>query len=311
MSGARIAGVGAYRPRTVVGNDAFAGPSYRIRSGSRERRHAAPDETSVVMGAAAVTDALARAGVDPGEVDLLLGYSGMPDFEYPKDTNLIKAQAGLAKAACWTLDTACASFIAGLRCADAMIGAGQHRTVVVVTVMSWVHRGMAEGFDFSSLGDGAAAVVLTTAPEPSMLGVLEHTDPEGFDFVQLRSPFATDAPQVFTFSRDPRYRDYFGDTALRPARELLDSQGVAPADVDWFIAHQVSAGMLALWCEGLGIDPGKCLDTFGTMGNMSAVNIPMTLDECVNQEPRLNRGDTVLMYAPGAGMHIAAMLWRY
>lgn len=311
MSGARIAGVGAYRPRTVVANDAFEGPRYRIRSGSKERRHAAADETSVMMGAAAVTDALAHAGVAADEIDLLLCFSGMPDFEYPKDANLIKARAGLGKAACWTLDTACASFISGLRCADAMIRAGQHQTVAVVMIMSWVHRGMAEDFDISSLGDGAAAAVVTAESASSLRGVVEVTDPEGFDFVQLGSPFAHDAPQVFTFSHDPRYRAYFGDVALRPVDRLLRAQGVAARDVDWLIAHQVSAGLLGVWCERLGIERERCLDTFGSMGNMSAVNIPMTLDQYVNREPRISRGDTILMYAPGAGMHIGAMLWEY
>ncbi len=310
MTGARIAGVGAYRPRSVVDNAAFSEPRFRVSRGARERRHAAEDETSVVMATRAAESALANAKLSPRDVDLVIGFSGMPDYEFPKDTNLLVQTLGIERAACWTVDTACASFLTALRIGHTMIATGQHRRVLVVTSMIWTRRGLdREHTDYSSLGDGAAAAVLEPAAEPSLLDAAELTDAEGFDFVTLKSPFATGQAEHFAFSSDPKYRSYFVDRALTPARELLKRRD--PKDVRWLVAHQASVGLSTRWAEALGIPPERGLHTFGETGNLSAVNIPMILDHFVNREPKITRGDTLLLFAPGAGMHLSALLWRY
>lgn len=310
MSGARIAGLGAYRPRTVVDNDAFAAPRFRVSSAARQRHHAAEDETSVLMATRAAQDALAHARISASDIDLVIGFSGMPDHEFPKDTNLLVQTLGTGRVACWTVDTACASFITGLRLGHTMIATGQHRRVLVVMSMIWTRRGLdRERTDYSSLGDGAAAAVLEASTEASLIDAAELTDAEGFDFVTLKSPFATGQVEHFAFSADPKYKSYFVDRALTPARELLARRD--PKSVTWLVAHQASVGLLTRWAEALGIPPERCLHTFGETGNLSAVNIPMVLDHFVNREPKIARGDTLLLFAPGAGMHLAAMLWRY
>lgn len=310
--GARIVATGSYWPRTIVDNSAFGGPQFRLRRGSNERRHAVDDETSVAMGVAAARAALTHAAIEPDAVDLLLCFCGMPDFEYPKDANRIAGQLGLGRATCWSIDTACASFITALKAAHALIESGLHHRVLIVTTMRWIDRGIDPASDYSSLGDGAAAVIVEAASQGSMLGVLEHDDPGAFDFVQLRSPFATGTSQHFEFSHDPRYREYFGQTVLEPVRALLRQTGTEPGTIDWFVAHQVGHSLQRVWCEGLGIEPSRNLSTFERSGNLSAVNIPLILDHFTRgDERRIERGDRLLLFAPGAGMHIAAMLWQY
>ncbi|MEM7156433.1 MAG: ketoacyl-ACP synthase III [Myxococcota bacterium] len=309
--GARITGTGSYLPTTVVGNDAFEGPQFRLRKGSDRRHHASPEETSVVMGSTAGSRALRAAGVDPGDVDLLLCFSGMPDYQYPKDANLLLDRIGLSNATTWSIDTACASFISALACAHSVIEAGLHRRVLVVMVMSWVHRGIDPHTDYSSLGDGAAAVVVEADETGSLVGVLERNDPGAFDFVRLRSPFATGNEEHFEFSHDPRYREYFGVTVLEPVRQLLQRTDTAPEQIDWFLPHQVGLTLQQLWADALGIGRDRGLTTFPTTGNMSAVNIPMILDHHLQPgTAKIQRGDLMLLFAPGAGMHLSAMLWR-
>jgi 3-oxoacyl-[acyl-carrier-protein] synthase-3 len=310
MTGARIAGVGAYRPRTVVGNDAFSAPRFRVPSALVERRHAAEDETSVTMATEAGRSALEHAACAPADIDLVIGFSGMPDYEYPKDTNLLKQTLGLSNAACWTLDTACSSFISALKCAHGLILAGHHERVLLVMTMIWTRRGVdREQTDYATLGDGAAACVVERADSDGLLGVRETTDPEGFDFVTLASPFATGAAEHFEFSSDEKYRSYFVERALAPAHALLAS--TPSQEVTWFLGHQASQRLLLKWCAALSIPEERCLSTFPQVGNLSAVNIPMTLAHFVRDEPRVKRGDTLMFFSPGAGMHLAAMLWRY
>ena len=307
--GARIAGVGAYLPRRVVGNDAFSADRFRVPSALSERRHASEDETSVLMATEAGSSAIEHAQCAREEIDLVIGFSGMPDFEYPKDTNLLKQSLGLDDAACWSLDTACSSFISALKCAHALIAAGHHRKVLVVMTMSWTGRGIDRArTDYATLGDGAAACIVESAASDSLLGVREETDPGGFDFVTLRSPFANGAAQFFEFSKDEKYRSYFVDRALAPARSLLADVGT---EVTWFLGHQASQRLLLKWCDALSIPAERCLSTFSQVGNMSAVNIPLTLSHFVRVQPKIRPGDTLMFFSPGAGMHLAAMLWRF
>lgn len=303
---ATIIGTGSYLPRTVVTDDSFADERFRLRAGSARRRHAAADETSGFMAAEAARSALDAAGVTGAELDLIVGYAGMPDFLYPKDTNLLIEELGASQAAAWTLDTACATSISALSTVDALIEAGRVETALIVTTMSWVTRGIdRETTDYSSIGDGAAALVVRRG-EGGLIDVAERTDPEGFDFVQLRSPFATNEPQHIEFSADPKYRQYFGVTVLEIARQLLEAND----SPDWFVPHQVGPTLLGIWCDQLGIERDKLLHTYAETGNMSAVNIPHILDVHV-RNGTIRRGDRVLFFAPGAGMHLAAMLWEY
>ena len=304
-----IAGSGSYLPDTIVDNAAFSDPRFRLRGGSKQRHHA-DEESAVQMSVAAANAALLDAGIAAADIDLIISYSGMPDFLYPKDTNLLVSELGTTQAAAWTLDTACASCISALSAADAMLAAGRAEHVLVVQTMHWVNRGIdRDTTDYSSLGDGAAALVVSNSDEPALLGAVERTDPDGFDFVQLRSPFATDQRENIEFSTDPKYRGYFGATVLEVVRDVFEQSGLGADDIDWFVPHQVGPTLLNVWCEQLRIDPAKLVHTFAETGNMSAVNIPHIID--VNRRNgRFQPADKLLLFAPGAGMHLAAMVWQ-
>lgn len=308
--GIAIAGTGSYRPRKVVGNDSFEAERFRISTGSKERRHAEPDETSRLMLREASRMALERADVSAADVDLVIAYSGMPDYLYPKDANLLVADLDLNSAAAWTVDTACASFITSMRIASMAIESRQAETVLVSMAMNWIGRGIdQETTDYSSLGDGAAAVVLRRADTGGASSCVERTDPDAFDFVTLESPFATGNTEAIQFSADPRFREYFGDTVLAVAREAIAGAQLSPDEIDAFLPHQVGETLITIWAKKLGLPEERLLHTFGETGNMSAVNIPMILDHGL-QTGRIEDGDRLLFFAPGAGVHLAAMVWE-
>ncbi len=321
MNNVRIVATGAYSPRTRVDNSFFREKLGLTVNSPRQRGHASPEETSVMMGTAAVQAALANAGLNATDVDLLVSFSGMGDFEFPKDANAIQVAAGLSNATCWSIDTACASFISGMKCAYAQLRSGLHRRALVLTAMNWVNRGIDQSRDFSSIGDGAAAVVLEAVPETGaspaggagdgLIGVNESTRGEFFEFITLPSPFATGAPDSFHFSEDTKHGRFLASGSLQIAKDLLVRAGLTGADVDWFIAHQPGERLPGIWAKALGIASAKILHTFDENGNMSAVNIPFTLHEYSRQQARIKRGDRILFFAPGAGLHVAAMLWQF
>ncbi|MCA9634252.1 MAG: hypothetical protein KC766_41690 [Myxococcales bacterium] len=308
---ARILSTGAYWPTRRVSRAELEAAGLKVPRGHEEHRVAGPAETSVLMAERALQQAMNRAELDPREIDLVIAFSGMGDWDFPKDVNLLPGRLGLEHAACWTLDTACASFISALKCAHALISSKLQHRVAIVTSMNWSTRGIGPGTNHSSLADGAAAVIVEGGfDEGSLLGVRERTDSSGFDFVTLPSPHARGGLTHFEFSSDPRYKDYFMQEALSVPRELLGESDVFPGDVDWFIPHQASMGLIERWTEALDIPATRLLTTFGSAGNISAVNIPLTLDHYI-AEGRIERGHRLLFFAPGAGMHLAAMLWRY
>ncbi|MCB9585665.1 MAG: hypothetical protein H6718_09715 [Polyangiaceae bacterium] len=308
---ARIQSTGAYLPERRLSRAELEAGGLKAPRGLNERRAAGAHERAVFMAEQALKQALARAELDPREIDFVIAFSGMGDWDFPKDVNLLPGKLGLEHAACWTLDTACASFISALKCAHALIASKLQHRIAIVTSMSWSSRGIADGTNNTSLGDGAAAVIVEGGfDETSLLGVREKTDSSAFDFVTLPSSHARGELTHFEFSSDPRYRDYFMQEALSVPRELFGESNLYPEDIDWFIPHQANLGMMERWAEALDIPAKKLLTTFDSAGNLSAVNIPLTLDHFV-QSGHVQRGQKLLFFAPGAGMHLAAMLWQY
>ena len=325
--GVRIGAVASYFPEQVIDNSYFEAEKKPVPPGSLFRRHAESRDTSIYMGVRLGERLLERAAessADNDGIDGIICFTGMPDYQYPKDVNLIQRELGLRDAACLSIDTACASFITGLKTARALIEAGHNRRIMILCIMNWVRRGIRDPLDYPQVGDGAAGVILEYDERDSLLGVREKTDSDYFDFLNLESPFTRqtgEGPRYFDFSHDPKYARYFAKDALVPARQLLEelapsARASAPGtpfaeEVDWFLAHQTGEKLLTLWTRKLGFLPEKNLHTFERYGNMSAVNIPATLDHYIHEEKRIKRGDTLFFYAPGAGMHLSAMAWRY
>lgn len=333
LAHSRITGTGHCRPGPAVSLTHF--PEAKKGGDLPEFRHHSGDgDGSIAMGVRAAREALENAGVAAEQLDAAIVFSGMPDYEYPKDGNAILHRLGAGRASCWNLDTACASFITGLEAARLRVAAGGASHVLVLMIMNWVGRGVDQSHDYSSTGDGAAAVVVSGSynnaddTRDSFIGIREATHGEHFGYLELPSPFArsnTGGPSPdnpspaqlprFVFGNDPAHGKFLMSGCLEPARELLRETESPAESIDWFLAHQPGTRLPRIWAKSLGIQPQKILSTYGECGNMSAVNIPMTLHRYAGpskeNEARIKRGDRLLFFAPGAGLHVAAMLWDW
>ncbi|MCE9600270.1 MAG: hypothetical protein K8S54_20090 [Spirochaetia bacterium] len=315
FTGIRIVSTGVCFPKGKIQNHQLPTEAH-VPDGAMQRFHASREETAVWMGSTAAKQALAEAARTSIEhshssatgVDGIISFSGMPDFEYPKDVVLIQKELGLTKVPCWSIDTACASFLTSLQFAEALVRTGRHKRLLIVTTMNWSSRGMP--LSGSAVGDGAAAAVVESSPENSLLATVEKTHSEYFDFIRLGSPFV-DKPVPFEFSNDAAIGRFFATKSTEPATEALQKAQIDPLKIDHFIAHQTGKKMLQIWAKRIGIPQEKILDTFELFGNMSAVNIPATLHHFTMIHPRIKRGDTLLLFAPGAGLHLAATVWKF
>lgn len=289
----RIVDIATYLPANC---DQFSG---------RTRYRADKDESSIAMGVA-VTKTLLQAG-DYANIDALLCFSGMPDFLYPKDVNMIQKQAGLSCPS-YSIDTACASFVTSLKFAEALIQSGQHKRILMLQIMNWLNRGLEDLEDNSGLGDAATAVLIEGGDEVGIIGQKEVTDAEHFDFITMPEAHFSGTIEGFSFGKDSKHGRYLARGATQVGKDVLNS---SDEKVTWLVPHHVNSKIVKIWAKAFNLAPEQLLHTFHLYGNVSAVNIPLSLHYYTKVEEKIKRGDNLLFFAPGAGMHTAAMLYRY
>ncbi len=322
MTYAAITGWGACMPPAVLTNDdlsTFLDTSdewIRTRTGMQERRvsHVGAIELSTV----AASRALACAGLDAGDVDLIV-YGGVSNDELvPNSASGVQVALGATRAASIDLNTACTSFCYGLAAATAMIRTGVVRNAVVIGVelisryMDWDNRNVAVLF-----GDGAAAVVLqATDHEEGLLGSVLGCDAEARGTLRVRGFGCTYALHDVTFG-DTLW-DFDGQVIFKRAvhamseasRQVMTQCGVSADQVDLVVPHQANLRIIEAVAKYAGVPMEKVIVTVQKYGNMSAATVPVALVEAL-ENGRVTPGATILMPAFGGGLTYCALLVRW
>lgn len=286
-------------------------------TGVRERRWVRPDEDPVDLGAAALTSALARAGVAVDDLDVLIHASGSFPQPLPDGSAFFARRIGFSGRPSFSVHATCVSTLVALHQAALLIDAGVARTVAIVTC-----EVASRGLDFtdpeSSLlfGDGAAAIVVGRAERDGQ-GVVAYRSeihPEALTNTQIPGggylmPGRDDArtPADFTFHMS-------GLALLRLARRLMPpflealhpGLGSGMADVDRVIPHQTSAAGMAMAAR-FGWPSDRVESTLAELGNMIAASLPVTLHRAL-AAGRLGDGDRVLLVGTGAGLNLTGMV---
>jgi 3-oxoacyl-[acyl-carrier-protein] synthase-3 len=324
--GATIVGLGRCLPEQVVTNDDLSlrletdDEWIRTRTGIRERRVAAAHQATSDLAIPAARQALQSAGVDPGEVDLILCCTATPDYLFPATACLIQDAIGAKRAAAFDLGAGCSGFVYGLAVADAFIRAGLYRTVLVCgaetlsKILDWDDRTTAV-----LLGDGAGAAVLR--PAPPGYGILASylgSDGSGGMLVQQpaggsRHPASAEtvAARMHTFRQNGREVYRFATQIMGDAAErALLAAGLRPEDVDWLVPHQANLRIIEAAARRFAFPMERVWVNIDRYGNMSTASIPVALAEAVEQG-RLRPGQVVLAVAFGAGLTWGAVAMRW
>lgn len=319
---AAITGWGKCMPPAVLTNDDLStfldttDEWIRTRTGMRERR--VSHVSAIELSAVAASRALACAGVDAAEVDLII-YGGVSNDELvPNSASGVQVALGATRAAAMDLNTACTSFCYGLATATAMIRTGAIRTAVVIGVelisryLDWSNRNVAVLF-----GDGAAAVVLQAADrEEGMIGSVLGCDAEGRDTLRVRGFGCTYSGRDVTFG-DTLW-DFDGQAIFKRAvsamaaasQRVLEQAGYRPEDVDLVVPHQANLRIIEAVAKYAGIPMEKVMVTVHKYANMSAATVPVALAEAL-EEGRVRPGALLLMPAFGGGLTYNSLLVRW
>ncbi|MHB1847017.1 MAG: beta-ketoacyl-ACP synthase III [Deltaproteobacteria bacterium] len=317
MPKSQIIGTGSYVPEKVLTNQELekiveTSDQWIVeRTGIRERRIAAPGETSSDMGAAAGRRALEMAGVRPDEVDLLIVGTISPDMPMPSCASFIQAKLGLVNAAAFDVSAACAGSLYGLAIADKFIASGQYRRALVIgvellsRVMDWTDRNTCVLF-----GDAAGAMLL--GPSEGKHGILSthlHSDGRHAEILCIPGGGSRHPTTEATVAEKLHFVHMNGREVFKVAvrnlaevfEEALTKNGLKPAELAHVISHQANLRILEAVLKRFDIPLSKCWLNIEKYGNTSTASLPMTLDEA-NRAGRLREGDLIGMMAIGGGM---------
>jgi 3-oxoacyl-[acyl-carrier-protein] synthase-3 len=298
------------------------------RTGIRERRVAGPGESTGPLAIRAARAALARARLTPADVDLVVVATSTPERPIPSTASLITAALGI-EAGGFDLNAACAGFVYALTTTAGLLGVGAGQTALLVGADTMTSVIDPEDRTTAILfGDGAAAVVLTTAgegdaagadrPAPGLVASDLMHDPLGVDLLVVEAGGSGRPATAESVADRAHYLRMDGQEVFRRAvrgvtqsvERTLARAGCTPADVDLFVPHQANVRIVNAVLSRVGIAPERTLTTIDRYGNTSACSVPLSLAG-VAEAGRVAPGDLVLMCGFGAGMAVGTALWRW
>ena len=317
---ARISGVGSFLPGQVVTNDDLVGRGVDTsdewiitRTGIKSRHLAEAGARSSDLGFEASRRALANAGVDPAEIDLIIVATSTPDCIFPSTACFLQEKLGNRGAMAFDVQAVCCGFIYALSIADKFIRSGSHKKALIVgaevfsRLLDWNDRATCVLF-----GDGAGAVVLEASEKPGILATSTHAD--GSYNSILNAPANICAGQV---TGDPFLRmdgqavfKFAVRVLSEVANECCESAGIDSSKIDWLVPHQANIRIIDSTSKKLGIAKDKVIVTVDHHGNTSAASVPLALDEAV-RDGRIKRGDKILLEGVGGGFTWGAVLLEF
>ncbi|NLG60762.1 MAG: ketoacyl-ACP synthase III [Candidatus Cloacimonetes bacterium] len=292
----------------------------RERTGIRERRIASDDMGAAEMGARAARIAMERAGVLPGEIDIIVVSTATPDRLLPSTACDMQALLGATNAAAFDVSAACSGFLYALTVAEGYIAAGRGEIALVVStekmsgIVDWEDRSTCVLF-----GDGAGAAIVRRAQNGR--GVLSSFMRSDGTLAELlwRPAGGVKVPMDVAVLEEKAHlvkmagREVF-KAAVRSMAEAADQAlvraGLTGEDIDLLIPHQANIRIIEATARYANVPMEKVFVNVDRYGNMSSATVPIALDEAVEQG-RVKPGDNVLMVAFGAGFTWASGVIRW
>lgn len=315
----RIVGTGSYLPEKLVTNKDLESTVETSddwivsRTGIRQRHIGADDQMTSDLALIASERALAAAGIDKHEIDLIVVATSTPDMIFPGTACILQDKLGIKGGAAFDVQAVCSGFVYALATADKFIKSGAHKCALVVgaevfsRILDWNDRATCVLF-----GDGAGAVVLKASDQPGILSSHLHADGSYRDILETPGHVAhgkvTGKP--FLYMEGGAVFKLAVRVLEEVAHEALDANHLKVADIDWLIAHQANVRILNHTAKKLGIPETKLVVTVDRHANTSAASIPLAMDVAV-RDGRIQPGHLVLLEGVGGGFTWGSVLLKW
>ena len=274
---------------------------------------AAKEEALSDVALPACRDALAQAGIEGKDVDLLIVATVTPDMMFPSTGAILADKLGAVAAAAYDLSAGCTGFMYALAQAYGMIAGGLAKRALVVggdllsRILDWEDRSTLILF-----GDGAGAVVLEATPQEGFLGFELGADGAGGANLWLPGSGSRlfDDPDQYVKMNGREVYKFATRILVQSAQDLLERCGVAIEEVDVYIPHQANIRIIDHATKKLGVPSERVVINVDRYGNTSSGSIPLALADAA-ADGRLEPGKLVLMTGMGAGLTWGSALLRW
>lgn len=281
------------------------------RSGIRERRIAAENETVATMGFEAAQKAIETAQINPQEIELILVATTSHSYAYPSAACQIQGMLEIEDAISFDLAAACTGFVYALGVADQFIRSGKVKKALVIgsdlnsRKLDETDRGTVVLF-----GDGAGAVVLEASEQEGIISTHLHASADKHNTLVLSQPERG--------SEKSGYIEMQGNETFKLAvrelsnvvEETLAANNLEKKDLDWLVPHQANLRIITATAKKLEMDMSQVVVTLDKYANNSAATVPVALDEAV-RDGRIQRGQLLLLEAFGGGWTWGSALVRF
>ncbi len=324
---AKISAVGSYVPPGLLTNPdlekmvATTDQWIMERTGIRERHIVQPGVATSDLAAEAARICLAKRGVDPSQVEVIIVATVTPDMFFPATACLIQEKIGARGAWGFDLSAACSGFPYALQVGAKLIESGVHSKVLVIgadvmsSVIDYTDRATCVIF-----GDGAGAVLLEPC-DPGEIGLIDfHHEIDGSGAAALNMPGGgslhpstpeTLAKKMHFVHQDGQAVYKFAVRKMAEASEtLLARNNLTGADLGCFIPHQANKRIILSTAERLGMPEECVVINIDRFGNTTAATIPMAMQTALD-DGRLKKGGLVLLASVGAGFTVGATLLQW
>lgn len=308
MPASRITALGHHQPARVLTNADLEDMVNTTDEWIRRRtgiatRHIA-DGSVADLAAEAAAKALAGAGLEPGEIGLVVVATCSAIDRCPSIAAQVAGRLGIPAAVCFDLNNGCAGFCTALATADHAVQAGAARHALVIgaekmsDITDWTDRSTCV-----LLGDGAGAAILSAADAPAVGPVVWGSDPTRRQLVRLvdewQPAFAQDGQPVFRWA-----------TQELPAvaAEACARAGIVTTDLAGVVTHQANLRIIEALTARLELREDVVIgrDVVDS-GNTSAASVPLALSKMVSRG-ELPSGGPVLLFAFGGGLSWAGQV---
>ena len=318
-----VRGFGAALPKRVMTNSEIEGVVETSdewivqRTGITQRYIASDDESTASLGEAAARAALASAGLEPADIDLIVLATSTPNNTFPATAVEIQNRLGISHGFAFDMQAVCSGFVYAIATVDAHLRSGLAKRALVIgsetfsRILDWSDRTTCVLF-----GDGAGAVVLEAAEGEGTMadrGILAsslRSDGSHRDKLYVDGgPSTTGTVGHLRMEGKEVFKHAVG-MITDVVEDVMERGNITAEDIDWFVPHQANKRIIDASARKLGIAPEKVVTTVQLHGNTSAASVPLALETAV-ADGRIKAGDVVLLEAMGGGFTWGAVLVRW
>jgi len=317
MKYSQILGTGSYLPERVVTNDDLVktldtSDEWIVeRTGIKQRHIISGDEGTVFMAKMAAQRAIAAAGIDKNQIDVVIVATTTPDKLLPCTACLVQAELGLREGGiAFDVVIACAGFSYALAVADNFIRMNQAKCALVIgaeslsRILDWTDRSTCVLF-----GDGAGAAIIAASDKPGILSTHLHAAGKYGNFLEAPTGIAPNEPAIVKMQGKEVFKlavNKLGELI----EETLQANNLDASAIDWLIPHQANLRIIQAMAKKFNLPLEQAVITVDKHANTSSASIPLALDVAI-RDGRVQRGQLILLESFGGGLSWGSALIRY